>query len=148
MVHVHRYDAVADGIKLFATTSAAFACSPTPTTTAEPSRQASSNQRDFHTDDFVAAVYESNWFVAEVIEDRVMERQVRFDQTVKVKFMQTTSRGRFLWPTVDDLLGVPPIDILSRIEPPASANNRGGFYIEEQELERIEKAFNDYFEMD
>jgi hypothetical protein len=82
----------------------------------------------------VVAVYEGEWFIAEVMED---QRGVPGGYT-RLKFMAIKGTNVFTWPNKDDRVITYNDDILLENIDPIPLNSRGHFGINEKDLKRVQ----------
>jgi hypothetical protein len=83
----------------------------------------------------VVAVYEGEWFIAEVMEDQ--ERGVPGGYT-RLKFMAIKGNNVFAWPNKEDRVITYNEDILLENIDPIPLNSRGHFGLNEKDLKRVQ----------
>jgi hypothetical protein len=83
----------------------------------------------------VVAVYEGEWFIAEVMEEQ--ERGVPGGYT-RLKFMAIKGNNVFAWPNKEDRVITYNEDILLENIDPIPLNSRGHFGLNEKDLKRVQ----------
>ncbi|KAJ8047468.1 hypothetical protein HOLleu_06474 [Holothuria leucospilota] len=76
--------------------------------------------RLYSPDDWVAAVYDDNWFIGQVIEDDAEDVHINFMTAGSGKVKQNT----FKWPLIKDEIWVPYEQVLCRIDAPMPLSKR------------------------
>ena len=94
----------------------------------EPEEQTSSirdsEHEEYKVGDFVAAIYEEEWFVAQVEGEEPDEEE---DGLILLKYMKQTGgrmKNSFIWPDKDDIFKTKESDILCKVSPPEPVSNR------------------------
>jgi len=97
--------------------------------------------------DYVAAVYEDDWHIGQVL-DKEVEPEADPDQNyVYLNFME--KRKQLRWPEKVDMLNVHRDDILCHVRPPTltvgcSSSRSVSFQLESTDLKKVVSSFNTY----
>lgn len=94
--------------------------------------------------DYMAAVYENEWFVAFVLEAPTLMSDDKLTHTTtfyyNLRFMEKKGNNKFIWPKKVDEIIVPSDDILNTVQPPVSVSSRH-VGLSQSDLKNVEKLF-------
>jgi hypothetical protein len=71
---------------------------------------------NFNISDYVAATYENDWFIREVLQVS--------DKGIQVKFMKKKGKNSMSWPTNDDILLMDFVNIICKVSNPVPVSSR------------------------
>lgn len=109
------------------------------------------NQLIIKVNDYVAAVYEKEWFVAFVLEAPTTDSDDSDDDLgvtapvyyYKLRFMEKKGKNKFIWPQKHDEMLVITDDILCTVAPPVPVSSRHVGLVQ-PDVKNVEKLFMQY----
>ena len=93
---------------------------------------------DYLADDYVAAVYNGNWYIGQVIQDDKQDREL------EISFMQR-KKELYQWPSRKDVIWVPYDHVLTKLKPPtASGKTRRMLKFDKEDMKTVVDSFDEF----
>lgn len=90
----------------------------------QPKLKLKPESRVLNENDFVAAVYDGQWFIASVLGiSETGEKELK-TKYIHLRFTETKGENKFTWPLKNDEIPVLEDDILCTVEPPIPVSSR------------------------
>ena len=93
--------------------------------------------------DYVAAVYEKEWFLEFALGVQEIDENGTKLKYFNLRFTEKKGDNKFIWPPKNDEIFVPEEDILCTVEPPVPVSSRH-LGLENVDYKKVKKLFLEY----